>query len=182
MVDDKTLVDAIVNKNSAALKEMMDTYGDRLLKSAYLITRNNETAQDVVQETFTSAYFSMRLFKGESRLYTWLYSIMLNHCKKVLRNRWLRNVDYTNDVQQKSTSYSHNSTNGIEVKLDIENAINSLPENYRRLAVLFYYEDFTIKEISEITGKKEGTIKSSLSRLRVIIREHLGGGIRYEQE
>ena len=180
-MDDKTLVDAIVNKNSCALKEMMDTYGDRLLKSAYLITRNNETAQDVVQETFTSAYFSMRLFKGESRLYTWLYSIMLNHCRKVIRNKWLRIVDYTYDVQQRDTAYCH-IANGIEVKLDIENALNSLPENYRRLAVLFYYEDFTIKEISEITGKKEGTIKSSLSRLRVIVREHLEGGIRYEQE
>lgn len=176
-VEDSVIIFGILSENPEALRELMETYGDRLMKSARIITKDDELAQDVLQETFIKAYYKMALYKGESKLYTWLYSIMLNQCRKKLRSAWLKKVI----LRERQDISVNNTYENINVeRIDVNHALYSLPEKYRKLALMFYYEDFTIKQICEATGQKEGTVKSSLNRLRTMLKQYLEEGIRDE--
>ena len=178
-MDDSTLVAEIRDKNPDAIGELMNIYGDRLLKAAFLIIKDEGLAQDAVQETFISAYYKIALYRNDSSLYTWLYSIMLNNCRKRLRSSWLKRVI----LREKHEPICDNTFESKkEDEIDIRDAVNRLPEKYRELALMFYFEDFSIKQICEATGQREGTVKSSLNRLRKILKNNLEGGYEYAEQ
>lgn len=170
MVAEKLLIKSLKKGREEAYRQIVEEYGNRLLRTCYLILRDREEAEDVVQETFIKVFQKLETFKENSRLYTWIYTIALNLSRDRLRKKqdtltiqdeWVGN----NDVE------SH-----VEMSIDREVLrkelfeINSL---YREVLVLFYFEDFSIKEISNLLNEKEGTIKSKLSRGRNILKESL---------
>ena len=79
------LIDALRKSEASALEKLVSLYAERLLKSSYLICNHETDAHDLVQETFLQAILSIGRFKKKSRLYTWLYSIMLNVNRQRLR-------------------------------------------------------------------------------------------------
>ncbi len=178
--DENDILNRLNKKDSEAFKEILDKYGNKLLRTCYLILKDEKEAEDVVQETFLRVYKHIHKFKGESSFYTWIYSIALNQCrdrmKKSKRLISVENIkkylhlDYRDDTE-------NNAIKNIE-RQSIRDIIDELPSKYREVLILFYFSDMSIKEISTILNQKEGTIKSNLSRGRNILKESIvQGGI-----
>lgn len=180
MVAENLLVKNLKKGREEAYRQIVEEYGNRLLRTCYLILKDREEAEDVVQETFIKVFQKVETFKEKSGLYTWIYTIALNLSRDRLRKKqdiimiedeWISN----NDVE----SYVEKNINKDILRNELFN-MNSL---YREVLVLFYFEELSIKEISNLLNEKEGTIKSKLSRGRNILKESLlkGGQLNGEE-
>lgn len=175
MTAEKLLIKNLKRGREEAYRQLIEEYGNKLLRTCYLILNDREEAEDVVQETFIKVFNKIDTFKEKSGLYTWIYAIALNLSRDRMRTKqdmlelkdeWIGN----DDVE------SH-----VEINIDREQlrkeifGMNSL---YREVLVLFYFEELSIKEISNLLNEKEGTIKSKLSRGRNMLKESLLKGGR----
>ncbi len=117
-------------------------------------------ADDVLQEVFLKVYENLSHFRGESALGTWIYSVARNKAldrRRLARNRW-------EHVEMRPERAS--AASGVQRELELAEAMERLPETYRTLLRLYYWQQASLAEISEVTGIKEGTIKSYLARAR----------------
>jgi RNA polymerase sigma-70 factor (ECF subfamily) len=144
------------------LQVLIDSYGDRLLRSACLLCGDPTEAQDLVQETFVQALKSAHRFRGDSAIYTWLHGILLNVCRRH-RRKQQRVVLEEEPVPQESIQPSRAD------KLDLDfcakgliRALQSLSPEHREVIVLRYYENLKIEEIAGQVGVSKGTVKSRL--------------------
>jgi len=167
MVAEKLLIKSLKKGREEAYRQIVEEYGNRLLRTCYLILRDKEEAEDVVQETFIKVFRKMETFKENSGLYTWIYTIALN----LSRDRLKKKQDML--ALEDEFVGNNNVESHVEMSIDREILrkelfrINSL---YREVLVLFYFEDLSIREISNLLNEKEGTIKSKLSRGRNILK------------
>lgn len=170
MVAEKLLIKSLKKGQEEAYRQIVEEYGNRLLKTCYLILRDKEEAEDVVQETFIKVFQKVETFKENSGLYTWIYTIALNLSRDRLRKKQDM-LTLEDELVGNNNVESH-----VEMSIDREVLrkelfkINSL---YREVLVLFYFENLSIKEISNLLNEKEGTIKSKLSRGRNILKASL---------
>jgi RNA polymerase sigma-70 factor, ECF subfamily len=148
--------------DSFDLQEFVDSYGDRLLRSAYLLCGDEAEAQDLVQETFIQAIKSWQKFRGESAPYTWLHGILLNLSRRHRRKQ--QRLVYDEELLQKATLQSdpgHDMDHGICASR-LADAIQKLSQEHREVIVLRFYEGMKIEEIARQTGVSNGTVKSRL--------------------
>ncbi len=164
-----------------AADELVGIYADRLLRAATLILGDVGLAEDAVQETLLSVVTCIDQFRSESALYSWMYTILIRHCRHYQRHR--RKTQSSSSLMPPE-DFSHIPDPGplIEDAWErsqkgsrVSRAVEGLPPRYREVIVMFYYEEFSIPEISDITGKPVGTIKSLLHRGRRKLAETLGG-------
>jgi RNA polymerase sigma-70 factor, ECF subfamily len=143
-------------------EELINSHGDRLLRSAYLLCGNETEAQDLVQETFIQAIKSWRGFRGDSATYTWLHGILLNLCRRYRRKR--ERLVYDEELVQKATFQASQSEamdqNACATKLT--DALQKISAEHREVIVLRFYEGMKIEEIARKTGVSNGTVKSRL--------------------
>lgn len=170
MVAERLLVKNLKKGHEDAYRQIIEEYGNRLLRTCYLILKDREEAEDVVQETFIKVFQKMDSFRENSGLYTWIYTIALNLSRDRLRKKkdmltledeWVGNNDVEYEVEK-----------GIDREL-LRKELFEINSLYREVLVLFYFEELSIKEISNLLNEKEGTIKSKLSRGRSILKEGL---------
>lgn len=172
-MEERQLIKALKKGKEEAYIELINTYGNKLLKTCFLIVKDEKEAEDIVQETFIKVFKYIKKFKGNSSIYTWIYRILQNTIKDRYKNKIIT-ISYED--------YTISKENIEEIIIDKENR-NILKENlnqinfiYKQVLVLFYFDNFSIKEISEILDEKEGTIKSKLSRGRKLLGESLKKG------
>ena len=180
-----TLEDALAGRLRAghedAADELVETYADRLLRAATLMLSDRHLAEDAVQETLLAAVTHIGQFRGESSLYSWLYAILMRWCH---RQRCRRKIDRHLSLMP-SEELANVADDGVSVEakwesaqqsLRMSRAVGGLPRAYREVIVLFYHEEFSIAEISSLTGKPAGTVKSLLHRARQKLAQVLEGG------
>lgn len=167
---ERLLIKNLKKGKEAAYEQLVQTYGNRLLRTCYLILKDREEAEDVVQETLIKVFQKIGTFKGKSGLYTWIYVIALNLSRDKIRKKqdpltfedeWI-GTDAVDDQVEKNFDRAL-----LRAELLQMNVL------YREVLVLFYFEEFSIKEIANLLNEKEGTIKSKLSRGRNILRERI---------
>lgn len=152
------------------LERLINTYGDAVLRMCYLYLKDYHMAEDAVQETFIKAMRSYDSFQNKSSEKTWLTRIAINCCKNIMRTRWFRLPAL--DIAKQHLE----SENQIEVfieKNNMSNAIMSLNIKDRQLIVLYYYQELSVKEIANVTGKRENTISQQLRRAREKLKKIL---------
>jgi RNA polymerase sigma-70 factor (ECF subfamily) len=167
---------------------MVELYGDRLLKGAFFLCRNESEAQDLVQETLFQAIRGISSFRGESQVYGWLYRILRNIYLNQRRRDWRwsalirkRSLPVLNDDPAAYSNNAPSADPGIDV------AIRALPPKQREIIHLRYGEGFTIREIGEVLGVSPGTVKSrlfhaTLKLKRRLLQESGGGGLRDKEK
>ncbi|WP_313340229.1 sigma-70 family RNA polymerase sigma factor [Sedimentibacter sp.] len=178
---EKLLINNLKRGHEDAYRQVVEEYGNKLLRTCCLILKDREEAEDVVQETLIKIFQKLNTFKENSGLYTWIYTIALNLCRDRLRKkRELLSLEdeWVNDAESVESYVEKNIDRELLRKELFE--INSV---YRETLVLFYFDNFSVKEISDILNEKEGTIKSRLSRGRNILKEKLlkGGQLNGEK-
>ncbi|NLB33764.1 MAG: sigma-70 family RNA polymerase sigma factor [Tissierellia bacterium] len=110
MVAEKLLIKNLKKGREDAYRQLVDEYGNKLLRTCYLILKDREEAEDVVQETFIKVFKKIDTFKEKSGLYTWIYSIALNLSRDKMRikqdtltliDEWIGNDDVESHVEMK---------------------------------------------------------------------------------
>lgn len=125
--------------------------------------RNEKDCEDAIQSAILTAYEKLSTLKHEECFKTWLVRILINNCNKQLRQR-KRTAELT-EIQAVSTS----SVEEVEVRA----AVESLPIKIRQVIILYYSEQFTTKEISEILKIPQGTVLSRLDKGRKLLKMEL---------
>lgn len=169
---EKILVDKLKNKNEEAYVDLINLYGNRLLRTLYLMIGDEREAEDLVQETFIRVFKFIGQFKGKSSLYTWIYRISQNVLKDNLPLE--ESIPYE-DLEESLDNVEETIIFKIDRQI-LRTELNKLAFIYRQTLTLFYFEDLSIKEISQILDEREGTIKSRLSRGRQELKKALEKG------
>ena len=123
---------------------------------------DNSLSDDLAQETFIKAWTQLATFKNKSSFETWLFRIAYNVFYDYIRS--LKESQSIEDVEREVESLYHQHADDGSIKADVTQALGRLNPKERECIVLFFMEERQIKEIANITGMPEGTVKSHLSR------------------
>lgn len=177
---------ALPADRSAAIEQLMQEYGTKVMHLAYYYLKDRHLAEDVAQEVFIKAYRNWDSFRGESSAYTWLYKITVNLCRDKARSAWWRRLLPSDDPRSANDELELSTADdGPEAAAILQDDrdrlmehVMHLPEAYREAIVLYYYQDLSTVEIAEVTGQNENTIKTRLFRARAMLKEMLlKGGV-----
>lgn len=175
--DDRWLIAECLNGNTAAFCELVARYQDRLYNTVYQFVDNAEDAQDVVQETFLSAYQSLHSFKGEAQFFTWLYRIAMNTAislkrrhKGTLSMAGANGEPTVEPPDGSETSRPGHALEQREQETRIQKALKRLSPEHRAVLVLKDMEGQKYEAIAEILQVPIGTIRSRLHRARMELR------------
>jgi RNA polymerase sigma-70 factor, ECF subfamily len=158
-----------IKDQAIRIEEIMDTYGTNIYHLVYCYVHDKAIAEDLTQEVFFTAHVKQLSFRQEASLKSWITRIAINKCKDYLRSSYIKRTIVSNLFQpfMKNTAQSPE-----EVILQQDEAetlselVLNLPIKYREVILLYYYQDFSILEISSVLKVKEATVKSRLRRGR----------------
>ena len=172
-------------KDHQELQLKIDQYADMLFKLSFLKLQNVQDAEDVVQEVFYQYVKRQDNFEGDEHEKAWLIKVTLNACRKVWHSAWNRHRCQTGDGEagrellnaggfsQESAAGPEESIVDQEERQMLLRAVRELPVRYREVIHLFYYEELSVREIAGVTGRKESTVTSQLTRGRVLLKKRL---------
>ena len=138
-------------------ERFLDEYGNSILRFAYSYLHNISDSEDILQDVLIKYLESTPQFENEAHEKAWLFTVTANLCKNKLKYDSIRETDLLEDTLAK------------EEKEDLSfvwEAVKALPQNKREIVHLYYYEGYSLKEISQILNKNESTVRSSLKRAR----------------
>ena len=153
--------------------EVMERYSDLIYRVAYANVKVKADADDVFQEVWYRYYLKNKTFESEEHRRNWLINVTLKCCKKIYSSVRYKRTVLTDDMSV------------LEKKLpqrdfEIYHTVINLPEKYRIPIYLYYYEGFSLNEISEMTKTNSSTVRSQLKRGREKLKEILEGDIFHE--
>jgi RNA polymerase sigma factor (sigma-70 family) len=156
-------------KNSAERHGTFTVLVERYQKRIYFAARkmvggNHDEADEIAQETFVKVYDALQTFRGEARLYTWLYQIMMNAVIQRARKRKVRQIVGLDDIAntiESSEADPHERMQQSETTRLIEAAIETLPPKQRRVFIMRFYEELPYEEIASIVGTSVGGLKAN---------------------
>ena len=145
---------------------LAETYRDRLFAAAFQVCGNAADAEDAAQEALLRYHISEKQFESEQHIRAWLLRVAINCAKNVSRSFFRRNTVPLEDYMD---SLEFDSGESREIFREVMN----LPETYRLVIHLYYYEDYTVVEIGRILGLTESNVKVRLSRGRQLLKKAL---------
>ncbi len=148
---------------------LAERWGDSLYRAAFAVCRHPQDAEDVVQETLLAYHRSDKEFDSDEHIRAWLIRVAVNKAKNATVSFWRRNRASLEDVMDALVFEDPGDR-------ELMDAVLRLPERYRIVIHLFYYEDYPVREIARILNAGEGTVKSRLSRARRLLRTQLTEG------
>lgn len=152
------------------IQHVLNKYSKMLIKLAFTYVKNIADAEDIIQDVFVSLIKKGSGFENEEHEKAWLIRVTINNCKNHLKSSWnKRTVPLSEEV-----SYMPEEDSGVLVM------VLKLPDKYRNVIHLHYYENYSIKEIAEILRKNPATIGTWLARGRNLLKSQLIGGFEYE--
>ncbi len=183
-LSDERLIERFKEGDELAFDMLVRRYEQKVYQYAYRLTLNADDAADVVAETFLRMYNSLKRFRGDAQLSTWLYRVVSNvfydFRKREQRHQHL-SLEVTSDEDEEPAERPI-PDEGIDLEehvLEQERrrvlmeAIAKLPDYQRQVVVLFHIEEQPYEEIARMTGLPLGTVKSRLNRARTALRELL---------
>jgi len=166
---DSSLIISVQNGNKYAFKTLFDLYENKVFRTAYLMLRDKQYAEDVVQDTFLQVYLKLHSLTTPEAFEVWLYKITINQCTNFINKVKKVSIVELDEQFEKNLIYpkrgQYDTENKIiekEVRQKIIDCIYSLSVKYRNVLILFYYNEMTIFQISQILNCTEGTVKSRL--------------------
>lgn len=179
MTEDSVLVARLKDQASreAAFRELVVQYQQRLYWHIRRIVLNHQDADDVLQETFIKVFRNIDGFKGESRLYSWMYRIATNESLSFLRRNSHLQDQSTGDIQDYlvQSLAADPYFDGDQAELELQRALAGLPEKQRLVFNMRYFEALKYEEISEILETSVGGLKASYHLAVKKIEKYLKG-------
>jgi len=159
------------------LQLMMNTYQSRLYWHLRRLVVHHDDAQDLLQDTFIKAYQNFDKFKGNSKIYTWLYRIATNEALQFLNKaKKMQKSDEGTEYYLQNAVASNAKFGAEKIEILLQEAIQSLPEKQKMVFTIRYYEEMPYEEIAEILQMSIGTLKTNYhyakEKITEYIREH----------
>ena len=154
-----------------AFAELYAAHSARIYSLATRMAGSPETGEDLLQEIFLQAYRKIGGFKGDAAVGTWLYRLALNHCLDFVRSRQAKMDKVTAVIgdDDRAPALMARREQPVE-RIDLERAVQQLPEGCREVFVLHDVEGYEHKEIAKMLGIAEGTSKSQVFKARMKLR------------
>ena len=183
-IDGAKLLAALQAGDDAAYESLVRLYSPRMLAVARRFLRQEQDAQDAVQEAFVSAFKAIDRFEGNSKIATWLHRIVVNASLMKIRSRKRRPERPIEDLlpkykddghpQQYASSWAvtvDKAAEDRETREFVRQKIDELPESYRIVLMLRDIEEHSTDETAELMGISSGAVKTRLHRARQALRE-----------
>ena len=151
-----------VNEIGQVILENIQT----MYRVAFSILKTEDEINDAISNTTVIVFEKIKTLKNEEFFKTWLTRILINECYKIYNQN--KKLVYLDNVNQEKLTY-----NDQYVDYEIRNLVKNLDKDLRQIVILYYFEDFSVKEIAKIIRKPEGTVKSRLSRARKELEKSL---------
>jgi len=173
---DAEVIQQVLDGNTALFELLMRRYNERVYRAARAIVRNDQEAEDVLQQAYVNAYTHLRQFNGAAQFSTWLTRIAINESLARVRRQGKYEAfdDERSDVEP--FIYRHPTENPerqaftSELRELLEWAIDTLPDGMREVFVLRDVEGLSTSEVAECLGVTEDVVKTRLSRGRAALR------------
>jgi len=181
MEENANIIERARRGDEEAFESLVLSYNDRLMGLLMRVARDPLLAQELAQQTWIKVWKNLPEFKGRSSFFTWLYSIAtrtaLDHFRKVKRRN---EYEYVDEVETSGASGSRSRPDQTmmraEIRQEIHQAMDRLPEKLRVVFVLREAEGLSYKEISRVVKCREGTVMSRLYNARKRMQQLLEGG------
>ncbi|MEX2244025.1 MAG: sigma-70 family RNA polymerase sigma factor [Fimbriimonadaceae bacterium] len=161
--------------DTVAMELVADRYRSQVRGHALRMLRDQEDAEDAVQETFVKAFRAIGTFEHGRPLLPWLMRICSNCCVDIIRGR-RQGQECLDKHEHAIFDVRSDVASGVESRLRVESvreAVSRLPERYRRIIEMRHYGHMDVNEIAKALKVPEGTIKSWLFRARALLRKDL---------
>lgn len=167
---DTAIIELVLEGKNDSFRYLVDRHKDKAYNLAFRICGNREEAEEIAQDSFLKAYRSLNSFKRQSSFATWLYRIVYNTAISKVRIR-KKGVLSLEDFPVDSIDFIGNNANEEDVEMEYRSsllnfALQKINEEERGLISLYYYEEMSTDEISELTGISKQNVKVKLFRTR----------------
>lgn len=157
-------------QNEQYIKEIIEKHSDMVYRIALTRSGSIENAEDIFQEVFIKFSEKMPNFKNEEHEKAWFIRVTINLSKNLKNSAWNKKV----------VNLTENIPFETKEESDVFSVVCELPQNYKTVIYLSYYEGYKVKEIADIMQKREGTIKTWLFRAREMLKQKIEGGFENE--
>lgn len=153
------------------ISELVQSYSDMVLRIAFTYLKNSADAQDVCQEVFIQIVKLQKTFKHAEHEKAWIIRVMINRCKDMIRGPWKRLFSPLGDAVIPIKD---------EQNKEVVAHVMELPQKYRIVIYLYYFENYSTAEIAQLLDKKESTVRTQLKRARELLKTNMIGGLANE--
>ena len=181
-VNERQLVRRAQKGDKVAFETLVQRHQHRVFAVARGILKRQEDVEDIAQQVFVKAYFSLKRFDQRAAFSTWLYKITVNECWDLLRKRKARPLVYEADFSEEQSrqyttperqaSKAPDASDRMALREQLENMLSQLDKRDRAMLVLKEVEGFSVEEIAESMGLNANTVKVRLFRARRRIIEY----------
>jgi RNA polymerase sigma factor (sigma-70 family) len=171
-MDDATLIIECVNGNARAQRLLFDKFASKMFSVCLRYAKNEEQAEDVLQDGFVKVFGKLKDFKSEGSLEGWIRRIMVNTALDQIR----KNNKQLGDTNIDDVGYKIENNDFIVEKMiaeDLMKMVQAMPDGYKVVFNMFAIEGYSHGEIADTLGISENTSKSQYSRARAYLRERL---------
>ena len=155
-------------RNEAEVNRVLDLHADTVRRICFMHLKSYSDTEDVFQDVFLKYILSDQVFESDEHEKAWLIRTAVNRCKDVLKSFFRKKVISVDELTSEPFYLEENDK-------ELLDSVFSLPEKYRDVIYLFYYEGYSAAEIGSILNKNENTVYTQLSRARKVLKEQLGG-------
>ena len=149
----------------AWFREIYDLYADNVYRLCFSYMKNVMDAEDVMQDTFVKYYRQMPSIQKKEEAKAWLLVAASNECKNLLKHWWRKHQDITD--------YAEIIGKEDEKRIELFDVLMRLPVKYKTVVYLYYYEGYNSRQISEMLGKPESTVRTHLKKAKEILKKSL---------
>ena len=146
----------------------IERYSDTVRRLCMIYLKNYADTEDIFQTVFLKYVLSSVSFENQEHEKAWLIRVTINACKDLRRSFFARNTVSLDEIIEQAAEIPPDYTEVLE-------AVLALPQKYRDVVYLYYYEEYTAEQIGRILGKNVNTVYTNLARARQTLREKLGG-------
>lgn len=179
MQDEKVFIAELLHPKTQneAFQKLLREYQKPLYNHIRNIVLNHDDADDVLQNTFIKVFRNLKNFKGESKLFSWMYRIATNEAITFLNQKAKKNNTTSEELQSKIVDNlkADSYFDGDEIQFKLQKAIANLPEKQQLVFKMKYFEEIKYEDMSEILGTSVGALKASYHHAVKKIEEFMNG-------
>ncbi len=163
------------SSSEEAFRELISVYKERLYWHIRNMVKDHDDTDDILQNTFLKVYKNIGKFKGDSKLYSWMYRIATNESITFLNKKAKRQKISSEELQNQIIGNLESDVyfEGSEIQIKLQRAITTLPEKQQQVFNMKYFEELKYREMAEILDTSEGALKASYHHAVKKIEEYL---------
>ncbi len=154
--------------------QWIDDYSDDIKKICYIYLTDRSQAEDALQDTFLKAWKNMPAYerRGIENDKAWLLRIAINTCRDYYKTGWFRHVDRSQELEVAAANLTYQDSADHELTIDI----CRLPEKYKQVILLYYYQGMNMREVAQTLGVPVSTVQRRLKKAESLLKIEWTGG------